>query len=117
MLIRSQDKESIINFSNVISIDISGFMKTKDRYFQKYDNADVWKITYSADGTMLYLGEYTTKAKAIKVLDAIQNKYLEYYHLKGGPAILKGSIDVAENMWEVPKVFQIPTDEEVEKNE
>ena len=104
MLIRSQDKESIVNFSNVISIDIIGFTKTKDGYFQEYDNADVWKITYSADGTMLYLGEYTTKEKAIKVLDMIEDRYNNLETAK---------VETKLKYW-IPFIFQMPQDSEVE---
>ncbi|MEG2101964.1 MAG: hypothetical protein RRY99_10710 [Flavobacterium sp.] len=61
------------------------------------------------------MGTYSTEEKAMKVIDMIQNKYLEYYHLKGGrQAILRGSIDIAENMWGVQNIFDMPQDEEVE---
>lgn len=113
MLIRSQDKESIVNFSNVISIDIIGFMKTKDGYFQEYDNADVWKITYSADGTMLYLGEYTTKEKAIKVLDMIQSAY--EMSLYCDYAFDQSANVMRPYIFENNTVFQMPQDGEVER--
>ena len=98
MLIRSQDKNLLIN------------LNTSDGISRDGDGRLV--IHHGTINNMI--GAYSTKEKAIKVLDMIQNKYLEYYHLKGGPAILKGSIDIAENMWEVPKVFQMPQEREVE---
>ena len=98
MLIRTQSKTSLVNADKVNCIYAVGGT-TIQAYYSENDQDT--------------LGTYSTEEKAIKVLDMIQNKYLEYYHLKGGPAILKGSVDVAENMWEVPKVFQMPIDEEV----
>lgn len=96
MLIRSQDKESIINLNNASSIDIIGFRKENDKYCQDYKNANIWKVTYMAT-EMLYMGEYSTKEKAIKVLDMICNSY-EYF--RGG------------NVYEW-SIFKMPQESEV----
>lgn len=105
MLIRSQDKESIVNLGNVESIDIIGFQDTKDGYIQDYDNANVWKFTYSGYEKMSYIGEYTNKNKAIKVLDMIQENYKNLEALHCGFGIGDGC--------EVCEVFQMPQDCEV----
>lgn len=104
MLIRSQDKKLLVNLdtSSGLSIGVRG------------DGGNHVVTHHGTDRSYNFLGYYSTEEKATKVLDMIQSKYLEYYHLKGRPAILKGSIDVEENMWEVPKVFIMPADEEVE---
>lgn len=75
MLIRSQDKESLVNLSNIESVDIIGFQETRDGYFQCYEAADLWKVTYSGYEKMSYIGEYASKQNAIKVLDMIQEAY------------------------------------------
>lgn len=100
MLIRSQDRKSLIDL-RIIRIHTLPQGSVIVNYVNIAGDYDV-------------LGTYSTEEKAMKVIDMIQNKYLEYCHLKGGPAILKGSIDIAENMWKVPKVFDMPQDEEVE---
>lgn len=61
MLIRSQDKRILINMNNVSSIEVG-------------DN----ELRIFADnGEAIYdLGEYSTKEKAMKVLDMIQEAYV-----------------------------------------
>ena len=57
MLIRSQDKRILINMNNVSSIEVG-------------DNE---LRIFADDGETIYdLGSYSTKAKALKVLDMIQ---------------------------------------------
>lgn len=77
MLIRSQDKRMIVNFDNICTVSA----------FSEKDSEDI----YVEDGTgSLMVGKYSTKAKAIKVLDMIQEAYVN------------GHID-----------YQIPEDSEV----
>ena len=65
MLIRSQDKRMIVNFDNICTVSA----------FPEKDSEDI----YVEDGTgSLMVGKYSTKAKAIKVLDMIQEAYEEY---------------------------------------
>lgn len=76
MLIRSQNKRILINMNNVSSIEVG-------------DNE---LRIFADDGETIYdLGSYSTKAKAMKVLDMIQEAYVN------------GHID-----------YQIPGDSEVE---
>ena len=77
MLIRSQDKESLVNLRNIESLDIIGFEKAQNEYFQSYESANIWKVTYSGYEKFSYIGEYTTKQEAINVLDMICNHYTE----------------------------------------
>lgn len=63
MLIRSQDKETLINFNNSIVVNIigiEGFMKVTCSYLCK---------------DFIIIGHYSSKAKAMKVLDMIQEAY------------------------------------------
>lgn len=64
MLIRSQDKRMIVNFDNICTVSA----------FPEKDSEDI----YVEDGTgSLMAGKYSTKAKAMKVLDMIQEAYAD----------------------------------------
>ena len=63
MLIRSQDKEILINFNNSPAIKI---METKR------DAIIICSDTYET----FVIGNYSAKAKAMKVLDMIQEAYV-----------------------------------------
>lgn len=63
MLIRSQDKRMIVNFGNICTVSA----------FSEKDSEDI----YVEDGTgSLIVGRYSAKAKAMKVLDMIQEAYI-----------------------------------------
>lgn len=74
MLIRSQNKEVLIVFESLLDVEVSGGVISARRDM----------------GWCCLLGEYSTKAKAMKVLDMIQE------------ACINGHID-----------FQMPEDSEV----
>lgn len=64
MLIRSQDKRMIVNFDNICTVSA----------FPEKDSEDI----YVEDGTgSLMVGRYSTKEKAMKVLDMIQEAYAD----------------------------------------
>ena len=69
MLIRSQNRELLINFNNAPAI---GIMEVK---------GDA-KITCSDTNETLDIGSYSTKAKAMKVLDMIQEAYCKFMSVK-----------------------------------
>lgn len=63
MLIRSQNKEILVNFNVSAGIEIAeGTTKTV--------------VTSYITGCSYLLGEYSTKAKAMKMLDMIQKAYV-----------------------------------------
>lgn len=119
MLIRSQDKTIIVNIDNAFSIairDINGAVS----------------IYVGSQGGCCIIAEYSTKAKALKVLDMIQEAYMEYksgeivgnglagsaytgsYNTKEsvahGIAVLKGyGNEIRKSI-----LFQMPEDSEVE---
>ena len=93
MIIRSQDKTKIFNFEQIRKIDCGNGMIV-------------------ADSTSL-LGEYSTEEKAIKVLDMIQKEYGRHYYGEGGPLTTMNHY-VEPFAFIPPKVFQMPSDEEVE---
>ena len=62
MLIRSQDKTVIVNINNVFSIAIRDINGATAMYI-------------GSQGSCCNMAEYSTKAKAMKVLDMIQEAY------------------------------------------
>lgn len=91
MLIRSQDKEILINFNNSPTIKIMG---TK---------GDVIIICSLDTYETFAIGNYSTREKAMKVLDMIQEAYCEFMAIRNG------------DMWcGKESVFQMPEDSEVE---
>lgn len=113
MLIRSQDKRMIVNFDNICTISA----------FPEKDSEDI----YVEDGTgSLMVGRYSTKEKAMKVLDMIQEAYEEYKitctfltGFTGHRAIVESNgihVDGSEKLIKSFKknmVFQMPEDSEV----
>lgn len=98
MLIRSQDKEILINFNNSPSIKI---METKGGVI----------IICSDTYETFVIGNYSTKAKAMKVLDMIQEAYSEYQ------IMLNFSVSYLHEFKEKTDgfaIFQMPEDSEVE---
>ena len=111
MLIRSQNKEVLVAFESLPDIEVSGGVISARR--------DI--------GWCCLLGEYSTKEKAIKVLDMIQEAYAEYKidctfltGLTGHRAIVESNDICIDGFKELTKgfkknmVFQMPEDSEVE---
>ena len=63
MLIRSQNKRVIVNFDNIRTVSASPEKYSEDIYVED-------------DTCSLMVGRYSTKAKALKVLDMIQESYV-----------------------------------------
>lgn len=112
MLIRSQNKEVLVAFETLPDIEVSGGVISARR--------DI--------GWCCLLGEYSTKAKAMKVLDMIQEAYEKYKitctfltGFTGHRAIVEsndirinGSEKLVKN-FKKDMVFQMPEDSEVEE--
>lgn len=87
MLIRSQNKEVLVAFEFLPDIEVSGRLINARRDM----------------GWCCLLGEYSTKAKAMKVLDMIQEAYCKFMSVKNDDA------------WSGKEsVFYMPEDSEVE---
>lgn len=123
MLIRSQDKTALVKFENIaISTELPDSLKVI-----------CWSLQDTQrNGGYFILGKYSTKGKAMKVLDMIQEAYMDY---KSGEIIgsglagsaYTGSYDTKESVAhgiavlkgygnEIRKsiLFQMPEDSEVE---
>lgn len=110
MLIRSQNKEVLVAFEFLPDIEVSGGVISARRDM----------------GWCCLLGEYSTKAKAMKVLDMIQEAYEEYKitctfltGFTGHRAIVESNDIQVNGSKELVKsfkkdmVFQMPEDSEV----
>ena len=114
MLIRSQNKEILVNFNVSAGIEIAeGTTKTV--------------VTSYITGCSYLLGEYSTREKAMKVLDMIQEAYEEYKitctvltGFTGHRAIVESNDIQVNGFKELVKsfkknmVFQMPEDRSVE---
>lgn len=119
MLIRSQDKTILLNFSNSTVV-----------YIAKNDKGFV--ILSLENGNRYRLGKYSSEAKAMKVLDMIQEAYSDFEASKitntglataaytgsyKTPDSVSVGIKVLKGYAEMVKeslVFQMPEDSEVE---
>lgn len=90
MIIRSQDKKTIVVFQSIGQLYTDNTYDASTRIYADFQ-----------DGRTAELGKYSTEGKAMKVLDMIQNLYLE---------------TVSDNetfISDIPKVFIMPQDSEV----
>ena len=118
MLIRSQDKTALVKFENIVVN-----LKLPDSL-----NVICWSLQDAQrSGGYFILGKYSTKEKAMKVLDMIQEAYEEYKitctFLTGftGHRAIVESNDIRVNGYEEliksfkkNMVFQMPEDGSVE---
>ncbi|MFR1351400.1 MAG: hypothetical protein ACLSCA_03105 [[Clostridium] symbiosum] len=107
MMILSQNGEVMVNVENLHSITTYKLgdyqrgekMEKKHRILAWYGNGedDCWGI-----------GDYETEDRAKEIIRAIWQKYGEYLHRQGGPAVLRGSVEVPEMIWVLPKLYEMP---------
>ncbi len=96
MVIVSQDKDTIINHDNVQLLWINKNILNKTiKTFYIYADHD-------------FLGEYETEERAKEVLKEITQKYSNYLKLEGGLAISQGQINIQPNIFNMPKVYEMP---------
>lgn len=93
MLIRSQNKMSLVKFKNIV-ININNISGKE---------IICWSQMNLGEDEYISLGHYSTKAKAMKVLDMIQEAYCKFMSVKNDDA------------WSGKEsVFYMPEDSEVE---
>lgn len=99
MLIRSQDKKTLINFEQVTDL---GVVKLLDGFgINAY-----YAFSVSDEYSSMCIGEYSTEEKAIRVLDMIEGNYQYNERCKAR----------GEEAGMIPSyAFQMPNDEEVEE--
>ena len=106
MLILSQDKSEIFNFNEIFRLYIDTWSSKEFA-----TEPDCWCIRAEKTSDNMicaFLGEYDTEERAKEVLQEIIKKYSSYLELKGGPAILQGQMDIQPNIFNIPKVYEMP---------
>lgn len=103
MLIRVQEKTRLINFDKV-AYTVGGTPSLQGYAIQMYFDKGIHEKA----------GIYSTKAKAIKVLDMIQDAYARHYYGQGGQSATSNTVYQPFGFIP-PKVFQMPSDEELEE--
>ena len=112
MLIRSQDKMSLVKFENIV-ININNINGKE---------IICWSQMNPGEDEYISLGYYSTKAKAMKVLDMIQEAYADeklvdyttYLQRKEIEKMDDSTILALRNELMKKAVFQMPEDSEVE---
>lgn len=98
MIIRSQDKKSIINFDNLEAVKLNEIQISISNDWWDFE---IRYYNFKEKGELL--GIYSTYEKAIKVLDMIQKAYNSIETMK-----------IDKCAWRDNHYFQMPSDEEVE---
>lgn len=105
MIIVSQDKMGIFNFDEIFNIRVDEWENeefTETKCF-------CIRVEKSSDNMIsVVVGEYKTEERAKEVLQEIIKEYSSYLQLNGGPAILQGSMDIQPNIFNIPKVYEMP---------
>ena len=94
MWVRSQDKKRLVNVENFCIC------------FEK-EICSLSPINYGEETKRMWLGTYSTKEKAIKVLDKIQRYIINEIDIK------PYSTEYSEEYNVIKEVFQMPKDDEV----
>lgn len=100
MIIINQDKNELVNFDNIMCINITNC--EEDGYLISAG------FVVGRDDNYRDLGYYNTEERAKEVLAEIVQKYSSYLQLNGGPAILQGQMDIQPNIFNIPKVYEMP---------
>ena len=95
MIIRSQRKGMILNMDCISKIYVDDVLQ---------ENTKIFKYGIVADKEII--GVYSTKEKAVKVLDMICNRYVE--------PISQAIVSDEETFIYQNSIFQMPADEDVE---
>lgn len=101
MLIRSQDKKVIVNIDNAFNIEIR-------------DINGATAIYIGSSSSCCNMAEYSTRAKALKVLDMIQEAYADAELIPMAVPNIRNMFTEAIGKAIMNKmIFQIPEDSEV----
>lgn len=108
MIIISQDKMEIFNFDEIFRLYVDNWSNEE---FATEPNCFCIKVEKSSDNMICaFLGEYKTEERAKEVLKEIVEKYSSYLELKGGVALMQGGMNIQPNIFNIPKVYEMPTE-------
>ena len=101
MIIVSQSKLLILNFNNLLGLGIKS--STDNKFFEikayEYGSKNITGMT---------IGRYETLERTKEILQEITKEYSKYIEIKGGPAVLGGQMDIQPNIFNIPKVYEMP---------
>lgn len=107
MLILGQSGDVMVNLERIQAITTYCFGDfERGKKVEKKCRVLAWFGTGKDD--CLGIGDYETEDRAKEIIRAIWQKYGEYLHRPGGPAILRGSVDIPETVWVLPKLYEMP---------
>lgn len=99
MLLVSQEKDGIINLDNILVIRLSTDLETNKKTIIYVD---------CIGDEHFGVGKYDTEARAKEVLQEIVKEYSSYLELKGGAALVQGDMDIQPNIFNIPKIYEMP---------
>lgn len=99
MLLVSQEDDGIINFDNILVIRLSTDLETNKKTIIYVD---------CIGDEHFGVGKYDTEARAKEVLQEIVKEYSSYLELKGGAALVQGDMDIQPNIFNIPKIYEMP---------
>lgn len=99
MLLVSQEDDGIINFDNILVIRLSTDLETNKKTIIYVD---------CIGDEHFGVGKYDTEARAKEVLQEIVKEYSSYLELKGGVALVQGDMDIQPNIFNIPKIYEMP---------
>lgn len=104
MIIVTQKKDMLVNFEHtkIINIYNDGIYAKEGKPFC------ILAFYGDGDDDCVRLGVYATEERCKEILQEIRNEYGKYFYRQGGPAILRGSVDVPGEIWNVPKCYDMP---------
>lgn len=79
------------------------------------DNSIIANKDFGGNPDDLFSGriaEYSSREKVLKAMEMMRTEYLKYLKVDGGP-MTTVNFYVQPNVWNIPKVFQFPQDDEV----
>lgn len=106
MIIVSQDKMVVYNFDEIFRLYVDNWSNEE---FATEPNCFCIRAEKSSDNMICaFLGEYKTEERAREVLKEIVEKYSSYLELKGGVDLMQGGMNIQPNIFNIPKVFEMP---------
>lgn len=102
--IRSQNREKLYRFG--ISFNALKYSEKQD--FKRGKEAGVHHTICISDGCLEEIAEYESKERCLEVLDEIQRVCAQYLTWSGGPALIRGGMDVQPGAVAIPRVYEMP---------
>ena len=105
MIIVSQDKLKIVNMELITFFSVYN----QGKYATEANKPFSILAWYGTDeNDCINLGNYTSEERCKEIFKDIKSMYCSYMHRPASPAILRGSMDIQELVFEPPKSYEMP---------